>query len=68
MNNGDKIRVVKGEHEGKTGYIVDEYVSAGLGRVAREVFKGWWLVELDEGPPQRMIHEPFMKVIDPTKD
>ncbi len=65
MKSGDKIRVVKGEHEGKTGYIVDDYVSKGLGRIASQVFKGWWLVELEEGGPQRMIHEPLMKVIKP---
>ncbi|MFC1977872.1 hypothetical protein ACFLWS_06395 [Chloroflexota bacterium] len=61
MQAGDKIRVIKGQHEGKLGEIVSGYRIEELGRVGGEDFSSLWFVEFEDGSAdiiQETLTEP----------
>ena len=61
MQAGDKIRVVKGTHEGKIGEAVSRYRIEGLGMVGGEDFSNLWFVEFEDGSAdiiQEALTEP----------
>lgn len=63
MKAGDNIRVIKGEHEGRTGEVIGEYIAKGLGRLEGQDFRGRWFVEFEDGD-QTIIQEAMMEVIE----
>ncbi len=64
MKEGDKIRVIKGEHEGQTGGVISRYRAQGLERLRDEDFTGLWHIELEDGSPC-VLPESLMEVIEP---
>lgn len=60
MRTGDKFRVVKGAHEGKTGVIMAEYMIGAIGIIGGHA----WFVELEDGL-QDILQEDMMEVIQP---
>ncbi len=63
MKAGDKIRIIKGEHEGKKGEAIAEWIAKGIGTLENRDFRGWWFVEFEDGS-QDVIQEPLMEVIE----
>jgi len=64
MQAGDKIRVIKGEHEGKKGEAIAEWIAKGIGALEGRDFRGWWFVEFEDGS-QDVIQEALMEVSEP---
>jgi len=64
LKGGDKVKIIKGEHEGKTGEIIGEWITKGMGEPGGKDISGWWFVEFDGGG-QSIIQEPFMKMSEP---
>ncbi len=64
MQVGDKIRVIKGEHEGKIGEVIGRYQAQGLERLRDADFSGLWYIEFEDGS-QDIIQEALMGVIAP---
>ena len=64
MQARDKIRVIKGEHEGKIGEVIGKYQAQGLERLRDEDFSGLWYIEFEDGN-QDIIQEALMEVIEP---
>ncbi len=62
MKAGDNIRVIKGEHEGKTGEVIGEYIAKGIGGLEGQDLRGWF-VEFEDGD-QTIIQESMMEVIE----
>ena len=65
MQAREKIRVIKGEHEGKIGEVIGKYQAQGLERLRDEDFSGLWYIEFEDGN-QDIIQEALMEVIEPA--
>ncbi|MBA7633683.1 hypothetical protein ES703_41254 [subsurface metagenome] len=64
MQAGDKIRVIKGQHEGKIGEVISRYQIEGIERVGGEDFSSLWFVGLEDGGSD-IVQEALLEVIEP---
>ncbi len=64
MKEGDNIKVIKGEHEGKIGGVIGRYQAQGLERLKDEDFSGLWYIEFEDDT-QDIIHELLMEIVEP---
>lgn len=65
MKSGDNIRIISGEHRGKTGVVVSEKIIKEVGATEGEVEIGWWLIVLEDD--SGTFHESEMEVIEPEQ-
>jgi len=66
MQEGDRIRVITGEHQGKTGEVIGLFIAEGLGTIGDEALKdlkGRWFIQLDESGEQDILKEEELEVI-----
>ena len=66
MQEGDRIRVITGEHQGKTGKVIGPFIAGGLGTIgdkALKDLKGRWFIQLDESGEQDILKEEELEVI-----
>ncbi|MFC2056231.1 KOW motif-containing protein [Chloroflexota bacterium] len=66
MEAGDKVRVIEGEHKGKTGEVIGKWQgqmteAGGQGGTGFGFSGGWWRVKFDDGS-QPIIKEALMEV------
>jgi hypothetical protein len=64
MQAGDKIIVIKGQHEGKIGEVLSGYQIEGLDRVESEDFSSLWFVGF-EGGDSDIMQEDLLEIIVP---
>ena len=64
MKDGDEIRVINGNHRGKTGVVSGKGTIKQVGALEEEREIGWWIVIFEDGSSET-IHESEMEIIEP---
>ncbi len=64
MQASISIRVIGGEHKGKTGEVIGRWQAKGTGRLEGKGFSDRWLVEFEDGS-YKVVQEAQLEVIEP---